>query len=1494
MINKIYKLINRLSQDEGGSRRAITGVALLTLWMLDAKAKSHEGLNIQEYNSFVSKISEELAGNGVDGYSFSSVVQVNEKYELLKAEHENRSDGSGGEFFENTSALEFPDAELVDFDLARTFMGEAIEIAQLSPTLFDAFSDSSFLLAQAEASASNGASAASTGATASAGSAATSAGAASSFGLSSLGILIPAGIYLSAQSNTKISQSLSSSDSAVPSILMSADIESLTSSATAKTISLKFNEALDANHLPSVDKFTIKVGGVLNSVVGVSVNGDTLTLTLQNAFTTGALISIKYVDDPGDQVNTIQDLMGIDALGFSVSKLADGYIKGAQIYLDANGDGVADKSEKLEGIVTDAQGNFFLPSNINPNNYSIIAIGGINTDSGLVNTFVMRAPAGSTAVNPLTTMVQTILSSNVGMSLETAQANLVASLGLKAGTDLTSYDPISVMAAGSDDEKALALGAQKVAAQIVSIVSLGSAGDAAASIKLISNISNLLNDSGKTGNVLSLSSSDTLASAYAGVTISDSAKKEVAAATQKISVVNNLTDLVQTQKETGATVRISGDTAANLTEADASLSTSGKMTTNSTSSSLFAAQTDVAGNNGYGKFTVTTAGVWTYTMNTAHNEFVSGTNYTDSITVRGADGTSTTLTVIIKGSNDAAVISGTSTASLSETNAIQTATGTLTSADVDGTANLFAAQTDVAGNNGYGKFTVTTAGVWTYTMNTAHNEFVSGTNYTDSITVKSTDGTEKVVTVTITGTDDPITMTLASGGQDAYISDLVARIDSNLYEQSDVDVIDLVSNAVTLTDAQAQSLVSAGIEFATDDTGVAVQAVGTHLTTSLSDLQKLGVDVVNVGMTSGEFVIAAGSGAIDFSHLPTVKAGSGVTVGLEISDAALNGISAAAMKSEAISLTAAGFDELRIADSNLTVDSSIVKALHEGGLVFAAQDQITMTVVSNTQGYDIADTVARIDSGLYAQSDVDVIDLVSNGVTITDAQAQSLVSAGIEFATDDTGVAVQAVGTHLTTSLSDLQKLGVDIVNVGVTSGEFVIAAGSGAIDVSNLPTFNAAPGVTLGLEITSSNLDGLTGSQVVSKLQTVHTAGFEDLRVNVDSSIVSQVHNAGLVFAEQDQITMSVASNTQSTDITDTVARIDSHLYAQSDVDVIDLVSNGVTLTDAQAQSLVSAGIEFATDDTGVAVQAVGTHLTTSLSDLQKLGVDVVHTDASAVNTVVLGMGTGTFADATLPVFDTADNVQLNVLDTQLSSLETLITNNANAAGIDVLSVVLNEAIGDQLAGLGVLDPSLYSHGLSVEIDVAFATNAVTLGMILDAADGDADPLALLNGQSLADALVAAGINDIKIDQITSFEVSDTDLKPLMDAGLIIADADADITVEHSGVGTLDVTLAQLAAIGADHVIQTDGSNLVVDAGVTFTNLTQLESALNDLLANFEDSDGVINKQLFIDASSVDLHVAGTLPGSVLSTALADQLTLIGIDQVLDDDGNVLKPAPV
>ena len=70
-------------------------------------------------------------------------------------------------------------------------------------------------------------------------------------------------------------------------------------------------------------------------------------------------------------------------------------------------------------------------------------------------------------------------------------------------------------------------------------------------------------------------------------------------------------------------------------------------------------------------------------------------------------------------------------------------------------------QTATVGTNGYGKFDLSSAGVWTYTMNTAHNEFVAGTSYTDSITVTTADGTQQVVTVTIAGTNDAAVLTPA-------------------------------------------------------------------------------------------------------------------------------------------------------------------------------------------------------------------------------------------------------------------------------------------------------------------------------------------------------------------------------------------------------------------------------------------------------------------------------------------------------------------------------------------------------------------------------------------------------------------------------------------------------------------------------------------------------------------------------------------------------------
>src|SRR5678810_1031213 len=111
----------------------------------------------------------------------------------------------------------------------------------------------------------------------------------------------------------------------------------------------------------------------------------------------------------------------------------------------------------------------------------------------------------------------------------------------------------------------------------------------------------------------------------------------------------------------------------------------------------------------------------------------------DSITVATADGTTQVLTVTMHGTNDAAIITGTSTAALTESDVAQSTGGALSAADPDSSTD-FVVQTNVAGSNGFGKFSIGADGTWTYTMDSAHDEFAAGSDYTDSIVVATADG----------------------------------------------------------------------------------------------------------------------------------------------------------------------------------------------------------------------------------------------------------------------------------------------------------------------------------------------------------------------------------------------------------------------------------------------------------------------------------------------------------------------------------------------------------------------------------------------------------------------------------------------------------------------------------------------------------------------------------------------------------------------------------
>jgi len=242
-------------------------------------------------------------------------------------------------------------------------------------------------------------------------------------------------------------------------------------SVLGNSVTLTYNEALDAANPPATTDFAVTVGGVGNVVTVVAITGSTVTLTLTTAVPTGSAVQVTYTDlTTGNDASAIQDAAGNDALGFTTGVAADGYIRGAQIYIDTNNNGAADAGEALAGVVTNANGNFILPAGTPAG--VIIATGGVNIDTGIANTLVLKAPAGSTVVTPLTTLVQAYIAKNAGTTVADASATVVASLGLvlPAGANLITYDPLATLAATPNDATALAV--QSVAVQVATVAML--------------------------------------------------------------------------------------------------------------------------------------------------------------------------------------------------------------------------------------------------------------------------------------------------------------------------------------------------------------------------------------------------------------------------------------------------------------------------------------------------------------------------------------------------------------------------------------------------------------------------------------------------------------------------------------------------------------------------------------------------------------------------------------------------------------------------------------------------------------------------------------------------------------------------------------------------------------------------------------------------------------------------------------------------------------
>ncbi|CCO46078.1 putative VCBS repeat and Serralysin domain protein [Vibrio nigripulchritudo SOn1] len=276
----------------------------------------------------------------------------------------------------------------------------------------------------------------------------------------------------------------------------------------------------------------------------------------------------------------------------------------------------------------------------------------------------------------------------------------------------------------------------------------------------------------------------------------------------EIVVPVTVTDEAGGTATTTLTIKVTGTNDAavvdsatkTLRETDAALTTGGTLTSTDVdgTDNRFNASTT---NGTIGTFSINANGVWTFVANKAFDELNVGDKVEETYNVTTEDGTPTTVTVVIEGTNDGPVIdetTGVSGTVKEDVAASATATGTLVATDPDNDTdpNQDMVWTDVTtGSPTYGSFSIDSGtGQWTYQINnslSAVQSLAEGQTVTETFTVQVSDGSAtdtQEVTVTVTGTnDDPV----VTGGKfaDTVIEDSQTTA-SGAITFDDVDTLD--------------------------------------------------------------------------------------------------------------------------------------------------------------------------------------------------------------------------------------------------------------------------------------------------------------------------------------------------------------------------------------------------------------------------------------------------------------------------------------------------------------------------------------------------------------------------------------------------------------------------------------------------------------------------------------------------------------------------------
>ena len=1294
-------------------------------------------------------------------------------------------------------------------------------------------------------------------------------------------------------------------------------------SVSGNQVVLIYGEALDGANIPAADAFTVIVGGAANVVTNVSVSGTSVTLTMTDSVPSGAAVTINY-DDPttGNDVNALQDAAGNDAASFSTGVVSDGYIRGAQIYIDSDNDGIADVGEALAGVTTDANGQFILPADA-PSG-AILAVGGINIDTNVPNTLVLKAPAGSKVISPLTTLVQEVIKST-GASTAEASATVVTALGLTVGTDLTTYDPIAALTANAEDVTALAV--QKAAAQVATLVTMatespaeGLSGSAVAEAvigNLVAQIGNPaapttidLKDNTVVTNALGTASTadSTVITGHTSDIATASTLAEIATqqaqalddqapATPTVALTSgsdsgvSSTDLLT--NDTTPTIRVNFDSSTNDGTAAMAGDTVTVLQGVTTLGTAILTATDIA--NGYADLTLSAlAGDGDYTLTATITDAVGNQSAaSDSLTIDldatapdepGIDA-ATTDNVI----NAAEAAAGVTVTGTTETGTTVTVNGeaatvdgatwsaTLSAAAIsgfgEGAETLTVVATDQAGNSTTAThdLTVNTAPPAVPTFDVvATDNIINAAEAAAGVTITGT--TETGTTMTVNGE----TATVNGATWSATLSTAAIEAFGEGSETLTVVATNGVGNTATATHDLTVDTVAPAFTSATTST-FDENATGTAHTAAATDTMAI---TYGLGGTDGaQFTIDPSSGALSFVTTPDFETPAD-TGGNNVYDVSITATDVAGnANTQAVGISVTDINEAPLSSPATSTDTLVINQPFSDSIVdlfsdVDADDTLTYTATGLPAGVTL--TSDGVVSGTLTETGTAEIVFTatdSGGLTATHTVSVNIVSAPVinSIAADVELAKADDALTFTATISEPVTVVGTPILTLDV-GGQEMTATYTGGTDTNTLTFTATAPaGDSAAVAVSAISLDGgsITGNSSGQDFVTTATGQVVSSFL-IDNSNPVFTSAAAASFAENGSGGAYSAVATDATAVAYTLGGTDATLFN------IDSVGAVTFKAAPDFEAPVDSGTDNVYDVTVTATDALG-HFATQAVAITVTDVNEPPSLTSGATANLAENGTGTVyaATATDPDASTTLTYGLTGVDADLFTI-------APSTGAVTFNAVPNHEAPADSGGDNVYDFS---------VTASDGTNTVSQAVAVTVTDVNEVPT-LTSG-----AIVSYQENGTG----TAYTVTatDPDASTTLAYGLIGADADLFTIDPSTGAVTFNAVpnYEAPADSGGDNVYDfsvtaSDGTNTVsqaVAATVTDVNEAPTSSAVTAAAA-------VVGQSYSLDVASAgsfsDVDAGDSL--TYTATGLPTGLTIDSATGVISGTAEAVSSASV